>query len=240
MRGTLSATWILWALALVHPVQAKVLHLTTRVADTVVHYQVVLPEPFDAQRSYPTILAFGGGPQTMDIVERTVERTYREQAEKRGYIVVIPAAPDGQLFFEEGARIFPDFLRQILSTYKVEDGKLLVAGQSNGGISAFYVAALYPSYFRSITAFPGYLPEPTPARLSAIAGMCIHMFVGETDEFGFDVPMQQEARVFRQQGMALTYSVEKGQPHRLATLAGAGASRLFDLFDRDRQGCTRS
>jgi predicted esterase len=240
MRNTLSASLMLAALAIAHPLQAKVVHLTTRVADTVVHYQVVLPEPFDAQRSYPTILAFGGGAQTMDIVERAVERTFREQAEKRGYIVVIPAAPGGQLFFEEGARIFPDFLQQILSTYKVEGGKLLIAGQSNGGISAFYIAALYPSYFRSITAFPGFLPEPTAARVSAIAGMCIHMFVGQFDEFGFDRPMQQEAQVFRQQGLALTYSVEKGQPHRIATLAGAGASRLFDLFDQDRRGCTRS
>jgi len=38
----------------------------------------------------------------------------------------------------------------------------------------------------------------------------------------------------------LTYSVEKGQPHRIATLSGAGAARLFDLFDHDRHGCTHS
>ncbi len=239
MRITVSAALVVWALAMAHAAQAKVLHQTTQVGTTVVHYQVVLPEPYDGQRSYPTILAFGGGPQTMDVVDRMVERTFRKQAEKRGYIVVIPAAPLGRLFFEDGARIFPEFLRQILSAYKVEDGKLLIAGQSNGGISAFYIAALYPSYFRSITAFPGYLPDPDPARIGAIAGMCIHMFVGQFDEFGFDRPMRQEAQLFRQHGLALTYSVEQGQPHRLATLAGAGASRLFDLFDRDRRGCTR-
>ncbi len=240
MRAIITASLALGALAAVGTVQAKVLHQTTRIGPTLVQYEVVLPDPYDAQRSYPTILAFGGGPQTMDVVERMVERTFREQAEKRGYIVVLPAAPDGQLFFQEGARIFPAFAQQILSTYRVEDGKLLVAGASNGGISAFYIAALYPRYFRSITAFPGFLPEPTSARVQAIAGMCIHMFVGELDELGFEMPMQQEAQAFRQQGMALTYSVERGQPHRLATLSGAGAARLFDLFDRDRHGCTRS
>jgi predicted esterase len=176
----------------------------------------------------------------MNVVERMVAGTFRDEAEKRGYIVVMPAAPDGQLFFEDGARIFPAFLQQILSNYKVEDGKLLVAGASNGGISAFYIAARYPRYFRSITAFPGYLPEPSAAHIDAIAGMCIHMFVGQFDELGFGTPMQQEAQVFRRQGLALTYSVEKGQPHRLATLTGAGAARLFDLFDRDRHGCTHS
>lgn len=240
MRSIITASLTLGALALAGTAHAEVLHQTTRVGQTVVDYEIVLPDGYDAQRSYPTILAFGGGPQTMDIVERMVERTFRDQAEKRGFIVVMPAAPDGQLFFEDGAHIFPLFLQQILSTYKVENSKLLVAGASNGGISAFYIASLYPRYFRSITAFPGYLPDPTPMRIDAIAGMCIHMFVGQFDELGFDTPMQQEAQVFRQRGMALTYSVEKGQPHRLATLTGASAARLFDLFDRDRHGCAHS
>ena len=218
--------------------EAKVLHQSTRVGRTTVDYEVVLPEPYDAQRSYPTILAFGGGPQTMDVVERMVERTFQDQAEKRGYIVVMPAAPNGQLFFEGGERVFPGFLQQILANYKVEDGKFLAAGASNGGISAFYIASLYPQYFRSITAFPGYLPDPSVARLNAIAGMCLHMFVGEMDELGFGTPMQQEETIFRQRHMPLTFSVEKGQPHRIATLAGPGASRLFDLFEQDRHGCS--
>ncbi|HTW74198.1 MAG TPA: hypothetical protein VMD56_04675 [Steroidobacteraceae bacterium] len=240
MRGIIVAgvTWA--ACTLAGTAQGKVLHQSAHVGQTLVSYEVVLPDHYDAQRSYPTILAFGGGPQTMDVVERMVEGTFRDQAEKRGYIVVMPAAPDGQLFFEQGARIFPAFLQQILSTYRVEDGKLLAAGASNGGISAFYIASLYPRYFRSITAFPGYLPDPSAASIDAIAGMCIHMFVGQFDELGFDTPMQQEAQFFRQRGMQLTYSVEKGQPHRIATLTGPGAARLFDLFDRDRRGCPHS
>jgi predicted peptidase len=238
MRGIITSSLTLSALALAGTVHAKVLHQTTRVGQTVVDYEVVLPDHYDARRTYPTILAFGGGPQTMNVVERMIEGTFRGQAEKRGYIVVMPAAPDGQLFFEDGARIFPAFLRQILSTYKVEDRKLLVAGASNGGISAFYVASLYPRYFRSITAFPGFLRDPTPAGVDAISGMCIHMFVGQFDELGFGTPMQQEEQIFRQRGMSLTYSIENGQPHRIATLTGAGAARLFDIFDRDRQGCT--
>jgi predicted peptidase len=239
MRRIITAILTLGAFALAGQLHARVLHQTVRIEHTTVEYEVVLPDDYDAQRSYPTILGFAGGPQTMDIVERMIERTFRDEAEKRGYIVVVPAASDGELFFEQGARIFPAFLQQILSTYKVEGGKLLAAGASNGGISAFYIASLYPRYFLSITAFPGFLPDPTRAQIDAIAAMCIHMFVGQFDELGFGMPMQQEAEVFRSQGMALTYSIEKGQPHRIATLTGTGAARLFDLFDRDRHGCTR-
>src|ERR1019366_295478 len=95
-------------------------------------------------------------------------------------IVVIPAAP-GRLFFQGGERVFPEFLKQILGDYKILDNKLHIAGASNGGISAFFIAASYPQYFLSVTGFPGYLPDLTPARVQALAKMCINMHVGELD-----------------------------------------------------------
>ena len=61
--------------------------------------------------------------------------------------MVAPAAPDGELFFEGGARIFPEFLKMILADYKIQDGKFHIAGPSNGGIAAFHVAAANPQYF---------------------------------------------------------------------------------------------
>jgi predicted esterase len=150
---------------------------------------------------------------------------------------VVPAAPNDQLFFEGGERIFPEFLKQILTDYKIRDNKFHIAGPSNGGISAFHVASLNPGYFLSITAFPGYLWEETPAHIQAISKMCIHMFVGELDPMGWQPLMQKQAAEFRAKGMTATYTVEKGQPHRLDTLAGANAARLFDLFDQEKNGC---
>jgi poly(3-hydroxybutyrate) depolymerase len=221
------------------PSRAEVLHKQLRVDGTRVDYQVVLPKGYQASKAYPAVLAFGGGPQSAEIDERILAGTYRDEAERRGYIVVMPDAPGGRLFFEGGERVIPGLLQRVLADYHVQGGKFRIAGMSNGGISAFHIAALYPQYFVSITAFPGYLPEPTAARLAAISKMCIHMFVGQYDELGFDKPMQQEAAVFRQRGFALTYSVEKGQTHRIRSLSGAGAARLFDQFDQDRHGCTR-
>ncbi|MBZ5580449.1 MAG: hypothetical protein LAP40_28175 [Acidobacteriia bacterium] len=103
-------------------VHAEVLDKTTTIGKTVVHYKVVLPAHYDAAKAYPAILAFGGGPQTMQVVEGTLERNWREQAEKRGYLVIAPAAPEGDLFFEGGARVFPEFLAKILADYKIGGG----------------------------------------------------------------------------------------------------------------------
>ena len=209
---------------------AAVLDKTTEAAGTRVHYKVVLPEGFDAAKPYPAIIAFAGGGQTMDIVEREVDTVWREQAEKRGYIVVIPAASGSNLYFLGGGKIFPEFLETILRDYKIKDRHFHSAGSSNGGISAFSVAAANPKYFVSITTFPGYLNNNTPERMSAMAGICIHMYAGSEDPDWVE-SMTAQAEQFRSRGLHVSTSIERGQGHRVGTVRGAGAARLFDGFD---------
>jgi poly(3-hydroxybutyrate) depolymerase len=221
------------------PGKAELLEKSKKVAGMTVQYKVVLPSGYDPAKAYPAILAFGGGPQDMNTVDGVLNRNFRAEAEKRGYIVVAPAAPDDQLFFEEGARIFPEFLKMILAEYKIEGNKFHIAGPSNGGIAAFHVAAANPQYFLSVTAFPGYMWEPSKAKLQAISKMCVFMYVGENDQYMWHEEMKQEAEFLRSGGTVARYTVEKGQPHRMDTLAGANAGRLFDGFEETKKGCSK-
>ena len=198
---------------------ASVVERSAHIAGVDVQYKVVLPDGYDAAKAYPAVLVLGGGPQTMDTVEHTLERNFRSEAERRGYIVVAPAAPGGELFFE--------------------GGKFHVAGPSNGGIAALHVAAQNPDYFLSVTAFPGYLWEPTNAKLNALAKLCVYLYVGENDEYRWHDEMKREAEFLSRRGAVAKYSVEAGQPHRIETLAGANAARLFDGFEATKQGCSR-
>jgi predicted esterase len=240
-----NSKWILvvfsaaFVLSATQPARAELLEKTKKVGSTTVHYKVVLPTNYDAAKAYPAILVLGGGPQTMNTVDSTLNRNFRAEAEKRGYIVVAPAAPDDQLFFEDGARIFPEFLKLILADYKVQNNKFHIAGPSNGGIAAFHVAAANPQYFLSVTAFPGYMWQPSQAKLQAISKMCVFMYVGELDEYMWHGEMQKEAEYLRSKGTVARYTVEKGQPHRLETLAGANATRLFDGFEETQKGCSK-
>ena len=135
-------------------------------------------------------------------------RNFRAEAEKRGYIVMALAAPDGELFFEGGERIFPEFLKMMLAEYKIQDGKFHIAGVSNGGISALHIAAANPQYFLSVTAFPGFMWEATPAKLQAISKMCVFMYVGENDEYRWHGEMLNEVNYLRERGTVARYTVE--------------------------------
>src|SRR4029079_19067830 len=239
LNASVVAAVVLCAVCASAPANAEVLDKTKKVAGKTVQYKVVLPNGYDPAKAYPAILAFGGGPQTMNTVEGILTRNFRAEAEKRGYIVIAPAAPGGDLFFEDGARIFPDFLKAILAEYKIEGGKFHIAVPSNGGIAAFHVAAANPQYFLSVTAFPGYMWEPSAAKLQAISKMCVFMYVGELDEYMWHGEMKKEAELLRSKGTVARYTVEKGQPHRLDTLAGANAGRLFDGFEETKKGCSK-
>jgi poly(3-hydroxybutyrate) depolymerase len=242
---TVALNWMLATIAAAalvlaaRPLSAEVLEKTKKVGNVTVEYKIVLPANYDAGKAYPAILALGGGPQTMNTVDGVLNRNLRAEAERRGYIVVAPAAPNGALFFEEGARIIPEFLKAILADYKILDGKFHVAGPSNGGIASFHVAAANPQYFLSVTAFPGYMWQPSTARLAAISKLCVFMYVGENDEYRWHDEMRREAEFLQSKGTVARYTVEKGQPHRIETLAGANAGRLFDNFEETRKGCSR-
>ena len=207
---------------------AEVLDKSTVIAGTKVQYRVVLPQSYDPAHAYPGVLAFVGGGQTFEMVKNEVDRTWKPEAERRGYIVILPAAPDGQLFFERGDRIFPQFIEQLLKDYKIEGGKFHIAGHSNGGLSAFHIAAKYPRYFRTLTGFPGYLPEDENA--DAIKPMCIFMHVGERD-LEWQGAMEPEMERFRARGFRIQYKIEPKEPHLIQALQGIGVKRLFDQFE---------
>jgi poly(3-hydroxybutyrate) depolymerase len=222
------------------PASASVLDKTDTVSGLTLHYKVVLPNGYDPAKAYPAVLAFPGGEQDIGTVDRTLEHNWKEQAEKRGYIVLVLAAPSGRLFFEGGEKVFPAFFTKVLSDYNVLDKKFHIAGVSNGGISAFHIASMYPQYFWSVTGLPGFLPDYNPQHIHALSGMCINLYAGELDQEWAQQEAGQAAG-FRAQGMKVEIAVEKGQPHQMETLSGAGASRLFDQFEDARKGtCTNS
>lgn len=214
---------------------AAVLEKSATIGGTTVHYKVVLPPGFDPARTYPAVLAFPPGGQDMELVDATLNGNYRTEAEKRGYIVVEPAAPNGVLFFEGSEKIFPAFITRILSDYRIADGKFNVAGNSNGGLSAFLIASRYPQFFVSVTGFPGFLDDANAQQINALGKLCVHMFAGALDS-GWPEEMRDQAGKFRAAGFNVTFALEAGQPHVIRTLTGAGAARLFDQFDAARQG----
>jgi len=229
-------TVVLATLGIAHGAAGEVLTETATIAGYDVLYRVVLPDGYDRTQTYPGVLAFGGGGQTLDIVDRAIERNWQTEAERRGYIVVSPVAPAAGLYFQGGDIVFPGLLDVLLERYPIAGRKFHVAGISNGGASAFHIAALYPDYFLSLTGLPGYLPYATADKLATLARFCIFMHVGERDQ-GWIETMQYQAQQLTAAGARLRFWIEPNEGHVMRSLQNTGAARLFEHFEAAAAGC---
>lgn len=218
-----------WAMAS-GPVRAEILSQSGRFAGTEVEYKVLLPPGYDAAKTYPVVLVFTGGAQGIEAAENTLKVDWQGEADKRGYIVVSPAAPDGALFFQEGDRVFPAFLDMIRKTWKIQ-GKIHIAGHSNGGLSAFHIAAKYPAYFSTVTGYPGlYQDNPEADYPAGLKGLCLFMHAGDMDPEWRDA-MASEAKQMSAAGFRIRFTVEPNSTHRLKAPELGLSKRLFDEIE---------
>lgn len=157
---------------------------------TFIHYVVVLPEGYTPTRTYPALLAFPGGSQSIDRAVSTTERFWEFEAKKRGVIVISPAAPSparpyyvsSDIYEVEAIDLIPEFLGAIRSRYSIDPAKIHLAGHSNGGVSAFRLGVRYPELFDAMTVIAGCPAELIDYnRLELLRGMRISFFVGAID-----------------------------------------------------------
>jgi poly(3-hydroxybutyrate) depolymerase len=230
MRPALVAAALSLAAGSAH---AEILSKSGEFARTTVEYRVLLPPGFDASKPHPVVLVFTGGAQGIQAAESTLKADWQAEAEKRGYVVISPAAPDGELFFQEGDRVFPAFLDMIRKDYKVA-GKIHIAGHSNGGLSAFHIAAKYPQYFSTVTGYPGlYEDNPEADYPAALKGLCLYMHAGDMDP-EWRTAMQQEAKAMSAEGFRIKFTVEPNSTHRLKAADLGLSKRLFDEIESCR------
>ena len=63
-----------------------------------IEYATSVPDGFEPGDAAPLLFAFPGGGQTIGIAESMVEGTLSSEAQRLGWVVVSPAAPDGERF----------------------------------------------------------------------------------------------------------------------------------------------
>jgi poly(3-hydroxybutyrate) depolymerase len=215
------------------PATAEILSKSGEFARTTVEYKVLLPPGYDGAKPHPVVLVFTGGAQGIEAAENTLKADWQAEAEERGYVVISPAAPDGELFFQEGDKVFPAFLDMIRKDYKVA-GKIHIAGHSNGGLSAFHIAAKYPQYFSTVTGYPGlYQDNPEADYPAALKGLCLYMHAGDMDP-EWRGAMAQEAKAMSAEGFRIKMTVEPNSMHRLKAAELGLSKRLFDEIESCR------
>eukprot|EP00930_Biecheleria_cincta_P035377 TRINITY_DN24335_c0_g1_i1.p1 TRINITY_DN24335_c0_g1~~TRINITY_DN24335_c0_g1_i1.p1 ORF type:complete len:288 (+),score=57.88 TRINITY_DN24335_c0_g1_i1:87-950(+) len=164
-------------------------------------YAIIAPpaaeakQPVQRRPRLPTIIAISGEEQLH------VSKFFRAwRVEQWGWQVVVPLrAKSGTyyLFDPPGVELVVQFILELIAD---EDGRMLAhavegnifhfVGSSNGAAAALAVAAKLPELAASLTLISGFLPDGLEDLSSLRSIPSIHMYVGDQDEFGHDVMLQ--------------------------------------------------
>jgi len=201
---------------------------------TDIDYAAIVPADFTLGDTAPVLLAMPPGAQNIELAVGVTWGTFGQQALDRGWVVVSPAAPEGQRYFDGSEALIPGLVDWIATWVDIEGDRPHLAGISNGGISSFRLAANQPDGFASIVAFPGYpRGDGDRAALAELAGMPIHMFVGEADT-NWVPPMQEAFDTLNELGGKVTFEIRAGEGHVMRSLSDG--VEVFDLLDAARPG----
>jgi len=183
-------------------------------------YALVLPPDFDPDRVYPALLALPPGPQHEGMVEAGLSRYWGRQAAESGWLVVSPVAPEGVLFFRGAERHIPDLLEHIRASHRLEGDRFHLAGNSNGGLSAFHIALDSPDQFHSLLALPGFPARDEDFdRLGRLTGKPVRLFVGGADQRWIP-PMERARDELAEMGEDVELTILPGEGHVPRSLDG--------------------
>lgn len=197
-----------------------------------VRYTVVTPFPYVRTKEYPAIIAFAGGRQDGKAVAAAVSDYWGAEGRKWGYFVFLPEAPKGYAFYQKGAFLAPDLIEHFKSKYNVKGEKFHMAGNSNGGLSAFRIALKNRKRIQSLTVFPGF---PTFTRdfhrLTRLKNIKVNLFVNAADERWSSMTKFTHERL-KALGIDVTFQEFGDNGHKVKALTGANAKLLYDTIER--------
>src|SRR5271156_3735418 len=119
-----------------------------------IDYALVLPDRFDKTKPYSVLLALPPGDQSRQLVEAGLNLYWEAEAKRRGWVVISPAAPEGESFYTGLEKGLPSAPAGAPKSARFAGGRATLAGVSNGGLSAYRVITEFPDRFLSLTVLP--------------------------------------------------------------------------------------
>lgn len=116
----------------------------------------------------------------------------------RGWAVAVPVSPDASSFFGENARKIPEVISRLQTSARIEEGKSLLVGVSNGGSSAIEIAAHNPANYLGVVAVPGIIKNPEV--IDDMKGLPMYIRIGENDLLRWYRHLPDVTRTLREAG----------------------------------------
>lgn len=103
-----------------------------------------------------------------------------EEMAQRGWAVAVPVSPDQKSFRGANNLLIPLLIDQLQKDPRILSGKVVLAGVSNGGISALEIAGTAPERVMGVVGVPALVSSQT--KLDGLAALPVYLRIGDQDE----------------------------------------------------------
>lgn len=201
-------------------------------ADPTTPYLIATPHDHAPDRPAHLVIVLPPGTQSEEIARSTMDRLFGASLAARGFVVVMPYAPDTRspLTGEDVAAIHA----RVAADHPAASSKACVVGIQNGARAAFEFTVAHPDRVTGLMLMPGMPPrdwaggEGRARMIESLRPIPVSMFVGSEDARWRD-EMQPLARDLTAAGISCSITVVEGDGHALPSLT---PDRVGGALDR--------
>lgn len=172
---------------------------------------VFMVESRTSDRPSPLVILMGGGPGNASI-SRDTSQWLGSGFAQRGWTVAVPISPNNRSFRgTTNNELILLLVDELQSREDIAEGKVLLAGVSNGGMSALEIARTDPSRFFGVAAVPALL---TATRANeTLKDFPVYLRIGGADRLGWADRFEETVATFNDVGVDLDADILEGAPH---------------------------
>jgi len=204
----LLTTACLTSLPMTTHAQTERVELTLSDSSSLAVYRM-LPSSLPADGAPLVILMPGGSGD--ESLARDLHFWLGEELRERGWAVAVPVSPNGRSFRGDNNALIPLLVDVLQEDARIADGKTLLAGISNGGMSALEIAAGSPEDYLGVMAIPALVPEQLDAE--GLRGMAIYLRIGDQDELSWMNRFEETRTALEQAGAIVDAGLVFMAPH---------------------------
>ena len=159
----------------------------------------------------PLVILMGGGPGNASISQDTARWLGSGFAE-RGWMVAVPISPNNRSF-RGGVNnaLITDLIVELQKRENIAEGKVLLAGVSNGGMSALEIARRNPQRYLGVAAVPAISGADTDNE--ALRDFPVYLRIGGSDQLDWADRFDETVTSLTDAGAVLDADILDGAPH---------------------------
>ena len=157
------------------------------------------------------VILMGGGPGNASI-SRDTSQWLGSGFAQRGWTVAVPISPNNQSFRgADNNQLIALLIDELQQRDSIAGGKVLLAGVSNGGMSALEIARRDPSKYFGVAAVPALLTSTKSNQ--ALKDFPVYLRIGGQDQLGWADRFEETVAAFNEAGADLDAAILDGAPH---------------------------